>query len=402
MPRQGRAATSLLVAVAVLFVGVSQIPDPGFWLLLLRAGCEAALVGGLADWFAVTALFRRPLGLPIPHTAVVTRNKDRIGQGLGAFVEQHILDPELIIARVRRAQVARRLGLWLSRPRHATLAAERIASALPLILDALGEHQARELLRQGLTRHLAKADLSFVLGAGLRLAREAHHHHELFDRVLAAARDYLLANESRVYQAVESRSRWWVPSRIDRRMAQTLLHAVAELLADMNDRDHEVRRKLDVALAQLIDDLEHSPEVAGRVAALRDQVLASGEVQAYLAALWDEGRAAIERGARQSDSALRRALAEMLRSLGLALRRDPAIRAWFDQRCETLIEAGVTPFRAEIGRFIAEVVRGWEAETIAARIEGAVGRDLQFIRINGTVVGAIVGCGLFLLSWFAF
>jgi uncharacterized membrane-anchored protein YjiN (DUF445 family) len=386
--------------VAAVFVGVSQVEEPGFWLLLARAGSEAALVGGLADWFAVTALFRRPLGLPIPHTAVVTRAKDRIGQGLGAFVEQHILDPVLIIERLNKAQVARRAGLWLSRRRNAARSADRIVAALPVILNGISDRQVRDIFRQSLSRQMAKVDLAPLLGAVLRLLRESHRHQDLFDRVLVAARDYLLANEDRVYQAVENRSSWWIPARVDRKVAQAVLRGLTDHLTEMGHKDHEVRRKFDEAVEGLIEDLDHSPELAARVAAVRDQVLGSAEVQAYLESIWDHIKEAVAKGHADPAWPFRRSLAEMLRSLGLALARDPATQAWLDQRLETVVRASLEPFRIEIGRFIADVVRGWEAETITARIEGAVGRDLQYIRINGTVVGALVGCGLFLISWF--
>lgn len=396
----GRSATLLLIAMAAVFVAVSQLEDPGFWILLVRAGSEAALVGGLADWFAVTALFRHPLGLPIPHTAVVTRNQDRIGQGLGAFVEQHILDPVLIIGKLRQAQIARRAGLWLSRRRNATRASDRVAALMPILLNGFGDQQVRDFLRQAFSSQIGKVDLSPLLGTILRLLRESHRHQDLFDRLLAAARDYLLANEAHIYQAVESRSSWWVPSRVDRKMAQAMLLGIADLLAEMGDRDHDVRRKFDSDIEQLIDDLQHSPETAARVSSIRDQIVGSPEVQVYLGSIWDEIKVAVAKGHTDPESSFRRGLTDLLQSLGVALARDPAIRSWVDQRFENLVGTVISPFRTEIGRFIADVVRGWEANTIAARIEGAVGRDLQYIRINGTVVGALVGCCLFLFSWF--
>lgn len=386
--------------MAVIFVGLSQVKDADFWILLARAGSEAALVGGLADWFAVTALFRRPLGLPIPHTAVVIRNKDRIGQGIGTFVEQHILDPALIIGRLRDAQAARRLGLWLSRPRNAAIAAERITSALPVLLNGLSDREVREFFREALSHQMGKVDLAPLLGAILRLLRESHRHQELFDLLLVGARDYLLANEEHVYQAVESRSSWWVPSRVDRKVAHAVLRGIADLLMEMGQRDHDVRRKFDEAVEHLTDELDHSPQIAARVSAIREQVLGSPEVQAYLGSIWDKIKATLAEGHSDPEWPFRQGLADMLQSLGVTLAKDSAMQTWLDQRLENLVRAGLSPFRMEIGRFIAGVVRGWEADTIASRIEGAVGRDLQYIRINGTVVGALVGCCLFLVSWF--
>jgi uncharacterized membrane-anchored protein YjiN (DUF445 family) len=395
----GRSATLLLIVMAAVMVAVSQIEDPGFWAQLARAGSEAALVGGLADWFAVTALFRHPLGLPIPHTSVVARNKDRIGHGLGAFVEEHILDPTLILGRLRTAQLARRIGLWLSRRRNAARAADQIAAVVPFLMNGLSDRQVQDFLRRVFSQ-MGKVELAPLLGTVLQLLREGGRHQELFDRGLAAARDYLLANEATIYRMVEDRSSWWVPSRIDRRVAQAILHGIADLLSDMARRDHDVRRKFDAAVEGLIGDLRQSPDVAARVAAIRDQILGSAEMQAYLAALWNELKAAVTDDQNNPASGFRRALADSLRSFGVTLARDPAARAWLDQWFETLARSAISPFRMEIGRFIADVVRGWEAQTIAERIESAVGRDLQYIRINGTIVGAVVGCGLFLIARF--
>lgn len=396
----GRAATLLLLAVAAIFLAISQVEHPNFWLLLARASSEAALVGGLADWFAVTALFRRPLGLPIPHTAVVIRNKDRIGQGLGAFVEQHILDPVLIIGRLREAQLARRVGLWLSRRRHAAQAADQIAAVIPFLMNGLSDRQVQDFLRRVFSGPMRNMDVAPLLGTVLRQLREGGRHQDLFDRGLAAARDYLLANELTVYRMVEDRSSWWVPSRIDRRVAQAILHGIADLLADMGEHDHDARRKFDAAVDRFIEELRTSPELAARIAAVRDQVLGSAEMQAYLASLWSDVKAAVAKDQANPDSGFRRALADILRSFGVTLARDPKARAWLDQWFETLARSALSPFRVQIGRFIADVVRGWEAQTIADRIESAVGRDLQYIRINGTIVGAIVGCALFLINRF--
>lgn len=397
--RYRRSATLLLVAMAAVFVAASQVEEPGFWTLLVRAGCEAALVGGLADWFAVTALFRRPLGLPIPHTAVVIRNKDRIGQGLGAFVERHILDPVLIIGRLREAQIARRTGLWLSRRRNAARAADQIATLLPVVLGGIDDRQVRDFVRRMLSDHVVrKIDLASLLGTVLHLLRESGRHQDLFDHALVAARDYLMGNEHEIYQAVENRSNWWIPKQVDRRVAQAILRGIAELLDAMGHREHDVRRKFDSAVDGLIDDLRQSPELAARISALREQILGSPEMHAYLGSVWSEVRALAERDLGNPSSDFRRGLADMLRSLGSALARDRTTQDWIDQRIENVLQTVVSPFRMEIGRFIANVVRGWEAETIAARIEGAVGRDLQYIRINGTVVGGIVGCTLFLIS----
>ena len=394
-------ATLLLVLMAAIFLSTKMVEDPSFWILLIRAGAEAAMVGGLADWFAVTALFRRPLGLPIPHTAVIPANKDRIGAGLGIFVERNFLDPDLVTAKLRSLAPSQRLGAWLAKAENAEKLAERLAAAVPALVESLSDREVRGFLARALDRQLGSIDLSAFLGRGLEILRESDRHHDLFDQIVRSARQYLVDHQGRIYEAVEDRSRWWVPKGIDRRVAEALIGGTADLLEELLQRGHPVRRQFEGSLDRLTEELRTDPDRRAQVAALQAELLSNPRTQAYLGEVWGELRRIILRDAAAGrDSLLLKALAGGLQSLGQALAADREMQARVDRGIEDAAKSWVLPWRHEIGHFIAEVVKSWDGRTVADRVETAVGRDLQYIRINGTLVGGLVGIAIFLLSWY--
>lgn len=396
--RHRMAATGLLVAAGAVYTGATLSGLQGFGIALLRAGSEAALVGGLADWFAVTALFRRPLGLPIPHTAVIPRNKERIGVGLGRFIELNFLEPKLVADRLRSAGVSRRLGEWLAHPANALAVADRLVTIGAFVFRSLNDRDLQDRLQAMIRRQLLELDPAPAAAALVAALRQNGGHQELFDQMVAALRDYVVANRERILGIVATRTAWWVPGRVDRQVGKAIADGLVGYLDELQDRDHEARASFDAAVDRLAHDLRHSPAHRERLARLRDQVVGAPQVRDYLERLWRQLRAAAEADLRRPESGVRGALAELLGAVGAALAADPAVQARMDRRIEAVVVELVTPWRAEIGRFVADVVRGWETRTIVDRVELAVGRDLQYIRVNGTLVGAFVGCVIFLLT----
>ena len=383
--------------MAVIFLLTKFVPEPGYWVLMLRAAAEAGIVGGLADWFAVTALFRQPLGLPIPHTAVIPRNKDRIGEGLAGFVQEHFLHPPLVAARVASIEPARRIGDWLAEDRNAEALARRLAAVLPFAIATLREDDIRVFFVRALHKQLSDIDLGPALGKSLQVLRDSDRHHEFFDHVVHILREYLVENEGRIHRAVGDRSNWWVPVAVDRRVAAALTQAIIEFLTELEDREHDLRRKFDAATEKLVHELQHTDIHRARLDEMKAGVLGNPKVQVYLSSLWHEMRDRLVASAGRDDSGLRRGLKTALQSLGQAILEDPKLQKVIDRRIEAAAGSIIAVWRKEIGTFIAEVVRGWEARTVSDRIEGAVGRDLQFIRINGTLVGAIIGSLIYVL-----
>jgi uncharacterized membrane-anchored protein YjiN (DUF445 family) len=396
--RHRTVATTLLVVMGVAYFGALRSGLTGFWIDLLRAGAEAALVGGLADWFAVTALFRRPLGLPIPHTAVIPNSKDRIGAGLGRFIERHFLEPELVGSRLRQVGVSARLGAWLAERRNADLVSDRLAVIAGFLFRSLNDQKLQRLVRMTLRRQLSELDPAPALATLLAVLQRNGAHHQLLDQVLKVVRTTIAGNQDRILEIVAERSRWWVPRQVDRKLAEEITLGLLTYISDLESRDYEARAGFDAAIARLIDDLRRPSRATEKVGALRDRFLAAPEVNAYFAELWQALRARLEQELAQPDSRLREALSGALRALGTAIAEDPEVQARMDRRIEEAVQTLIVPWRADIGQFVADVVKSWETRTIVDRVELAVGKDLQYIRLNGTLVGAAVGCAIFALT----
>lgn len=397
--RQSRAvATGMLAVAGIVFVASLIVPVPNVWVLLIRSVAEAALVGGLADWFAVTAMFRHPLRLPIPHTAIVPAHKDRIGEGLARFLDQHFLQRDLLVAELRALRVSERLAAWLADRRNAAALAAEIAKALPFVLRAVDDRQIKAFLGRALGAQLRSAPLSSLAGQLVRVMTAAGYHEAVLDRALDYARDFLARNEERLLETVSERRRSWIPRTINREIARGLLRGAAELIEDLRKPEGAARLGLLAAIDDMATELAGSSEAS--LEAGRSRVLKQPEIQAWIAASWDKGRDLALADLAAPSSRLRRALALAIASIGETLMADAAMRERLDVAIEALL-AEALPWREELIRFVAEVVRKWEPKGFSDRIEIAVGADLQYIRMNGTIVGGLVGGGLFLLSLLA-
>lgn len=390
-------ATGLLAAMVAIFASTWIVPHPGFAVALLRAGSEAGIVGGLADWFAVTALFRHPLGLPIPHTAILPKNKDRIGRALAAFIERSFLTEAVLLPRLRAARPARLLADWLSSPHAAPLIIAPVLASLPHVLRVVENRQMRDFFHQAVGDRLRNVDVAPLLGRALDVLTHSGEADVLFERVVDVALRWLQDNKGEVDKLVAQRSRWWVPYAIDRRIARTIADSIVEVLQGLRRPDGGTREKFRAALAELIEELKHSPERRAELNAARDRLLEHPEVQAWLSAVWTELSEALQRDAATPESRIGVMLERALLSLGHALAADPAIQERIEQTLEGIVR-WVISFRGEIAHFMAEVIRSWDAQTLSARLELVIGSDLQYIRMNGTVVGALVGCALFLIT----
>ena len=396
--RRNRAlATALLVGAAALFFATGAISPRGFWLDLLHAGSEAAVVGALADWFAVVALFRHPLGLPFPRTAVIPKNKDRIGEGLGQFVERNFLAPEILAERLKALGVARRIAEWLARPETAAEIALRATETLPALVRSLEDQELRDFFARSFREQLREIDLAPLLGRTLAIVTASAQWDALFDRAVDAAFVALARNGERVQAMVASRSYWWIPEAIDRHIAQRITTGMEEFLADLRKPGSARRRAMREAVAAMAEELQHSPRWQERLNALKAGLLDQPEVHNWLVQVWDDLRGIVLQDLASPQSRTREAIERAALSLGRTLVADPQMQARLDAGIEHLALA-VVPWRGQIATLIAEVVRSWDARTVAERIELAMGSDLQYIRMNGTLVGAAVGCLLFLAA----
>ena len=396
--RQRLFATGLLLLAALLFAATFLDAEPGFWTLFLRGVTEASLVGGIADWFAIVALFERPLGLPIPHTGVIPRNKDRIATGLSRFVETHFLDPPTITARLRNADISMLTARWLADAENAAVVADRATQALAALVASIPEAELRDFVRRAALRGISRLDLTTLLSLTLQVIYETGRHQELFEKVVARARGWVAEHPGRIHALVQERTAWWVPKSVDRGFSRALADQALQLLDELANPDCEARNDFDALFARLINEVCESPRYRERIESIKRDLLSSGRVESCLDSAADELRRLALEDMAEKRSSVRDAIANAVLAFGRRLEADEGLRRRLERRLIWFARSMVLPWRQNIGRFIADVMRGWEARTVADRLQQAVGRDLQYIRINGTLVGGLVGGVLFFLT----
>jgi uncharacterized membrane-anchored protein YjiN (DUF445 family) len=391
--RRHRAfATALLVAMGLVYIAVTWSGQTGFWIGLVGAGAEAAMVGGLADWFAVTALFRHPLGLPIPHTAIIPTRKDQFGETLGDFVQNSFLTPEIIAERVHSARVVHRVAVWMAQPNNAARLARHLADAAVTVADLLRDEEVHRALEDAARHRIETTPLAPVAGRTLQLLTEDGRHHEVFDVMLRSVDRFLRDNEPNLRARFADEAPWWLPRAVEDRIFERLLEGAGHLLHQVaEDPDHELRRDVDARVRRLVDDLQTSPEMLARGEELKAELLAQPELREWVARVWRDIKAALRTQADDPDSELRRRLADAIASLGARLRDDPRLAARAEHAVQTGVRYVAEQFSDEIGAIVSGTVARWDGREAANRLELLLGPDLQFIRINGTVVGGLAG-----------
>ena len=388
------AATGLLVVMAVTFFTARTLEPTYPWLAFVKAFAEAAMVGGLADWFAVTALFRHPLGLPIPHTAIIPRNKDRIGDALAAFLRDNFLVASVVARRMRGMDLAAAAGRFLQAPSGQGTRIRQGASRLIAdIFEALDDERLGGIVKAALSTRLKQAEVAPLLGHALASAINEDRHVPMLEAGIRALARTLDANESLIRELVRKRTSWVLRlAGLDEKLGDAILDGLRKLTVEMStDPAHPVRQKLEQALADLANDLQTNPETQARVERWKEELLENRSVGLWIDALWQRGRAAMIAAARDPDAAMAGKLGEVLRSMGTTLESDPRIRAAVNQFTRRAIAGMAASYGDSIVKLVSDTIRGWDARTITARLEATVGRDLQYIRINGTLVGGLVG-----------
>jgi uncharacterized membrane-anchored protein YjiN (DUF445 family) len=392
LDRMKRRATGLLVAMGMVFVVARMFEAQHPWLGYIRATAEASMVGGIADWFAITALFRHPLNIPIPHTAIIPSRKDRIGRSLGNFVQNNFLSPEVLTAKLRAAQISRRAAEWLSLPENARKAAQNIASLLRSAGNVVRDEDVKELLDRTVVEPLRKVPIAPVLAKGLALLTVDDRHQQLLDRVIQGLLRLVAENEALIREKIGEESPWWVPRLVDDRIHQKVLGGIERTLYEVgDDPDHQLRHQFDDLLAEWIAQLQTSPEVIARAEAIKQQVLDPETSGRLAASLWEELKELLGRQQSPNEDSAPGAIARGLAALGNAALQDEGLLEKIDGWVIGAVLRVVEQHRGEVGQLIAQTVSAWDPEETSHRIELLVGRDLQFIRINGTLVGGLVG-----------
>jgi uncharacterized membrane-anchored protein YjiN (DUF445 family) len=395
--RMRRFANGLLILIMVLFVFSHMWEPPGQeWDMawrFVRAFAEAAMVGGLADWFAVTAIFRRPLGLPIPHTAVIPNNQERIADAVGRFIADNFLKAELVAERVKDKDLSEALGKWLANPEQSGALAGGIVSAVPALLDALDDETVSEFLRQQAAEAAEGASVAPAFGSVVQALAEQGRHQAILDALLTQGYRLLEENGDMIRDRIRNRSGWLMRFvSADKKVADTVINAISDLLRDVAvDRNHPLRGKLNDMVAEFAHNLKDDPELQARVGGWLKDAATHPTVASAVEAGWAEFKAALRRDCAAPDGRLRSWLVNALQNVGAGLLREESVRAALNARLRSLLVELADRHGEDVANLVSETIRKWDSATIVDKLESNVGRDLQYIRLNGTVIGGLVG-----------
>jgi uncharacterized membrane-anchored protein YjiN (DUF445 family) len=390
-----RRATALLVVVTAVFIGVTVAGVHGTALGYVQAGAEASMVGGVADWFAVTALFRHPLGIPIPHTALLVERKDQFAATLGQFVQENFLNADVITSRIRDARLAQRLADWLADPDNAVRFGGRASDLVVTLADALRDEDVQRVLTGELTRAAAAIDVAPLAGRILGAVMADGQQSDLFNSAMAAADRYLGEHQDELRERFATESPRWVPETVYRRVFDRLHARLRLRLTEMAaDPDDPTRRQFDEWLAALPQRLETDPELRARGERIKQNVIDSPVLRDWSAVLWKNTKETLRAQAAQPDSTLRVRMAEVLAAASKRLHSDPRLADGLERMVESGVAALADQFHDELAGLVTGTIQRWDATQTSSQLELLLGRDLQFIRINGTVVGCGVGVAL--------
>ena len=380
----------LLALMAVLFAVTLERPEA--WAGWLHAFAEAGMVGAFADWFAVVALFRHPMGIPIPHTAIIPKRKDEIGENLANFVAEHFLHPDVVRVKLESANLAKNTAQWLKSPRGQERVQDLSIRLVHWVLGALHEDRVRQFIGRLGSRQLAQLNLAPLLGRTLDWLVQDGRHQEILTQSLRFALVMLHDNREVIRGNVQQESPWWMPGFVDDKIVVQMLDRIETLLLEMSlDPDHVMRGNFNRWMVRWADDLQHSPEYQRWGEQFKESMLENSGLQDYLYRLWTDLAAGLEADLDDPESQIRQQLSGLLTGLAEEMETDEDIQSWVNQWLLAASVSVVDENRQAIASLISDTVRSWDAADTSDRIEMAIGRDLQFIRVNGTLVGGLVG-----------
>jgi uncharacterized membrane-anchored protein YjiN (DUF445 family) len=396
--RMRTIATLLLLAMTLVFIATTVTPYDWPWLPYLRAFAEAGMVGACADWFAVVALFKRPFGLPIPHTGIIPANKERIGGALSRFMTNNFLTAPVLNERLERVDVIGTVARWLDDPANAERFGDYLAMLLPKIVAALPGPRIGETVGRLAHQALAKIPAAPAAAKLLEIIWAQGEAQALIAQGIDYAQTYIADNKDYFSDKIAQQSTRWIPKWVDRMIADKVMNGALATLTEMHDAKHPWRIELQRGVERLIGRLSSDPQMYEKGEAFKAELLDSPLFREQAKVLWSEIESGLQSGVPAHAEAIARGAADTLRGIGRWLREDPERQAQLNRRIRAVARRLLLAYRLEIGSYIERVVRNWDATTLVERLELQVGKDLQFIRINGTLVGGLVGLLIFILS----
>ena len=401
--RMKSIALGLLLFMAVVFAFAFALQEQYPWLAYVRSAAEGGMVGALADWFAVTALFKHPMGLKIPHTAIIPNRKDEIGASLAEFVETNFLSEDVVAQKLASTQIAQKVGTWLSKPASAQRVATEGAAALRGAMAVLKDDDVQDIIEAMVRKHLLEPPWGPPIGKVAERIFAEGHHHSLVDLLVDRSTTWIRANHTTISELVSDRSPGWVPQFLDGMVGDKIYNELYKFArAVQDDPQHELRLQLDHYLKDLAQELQHDPAMIAKAESIKAQVLGDPEVRELAGRTWETIKSALNEAVEDPHSELRLKFTSAVQDFGTRLVQDPELAAKANKWISDAAAYLVGTYKHEITSLITDTVERWDAEETSQKIELQVGKDLQFIRINGTVVGSLAGLAIFTVATLIF
>lgn len=396
-------ATGFLVFAAIVYLFTRYLEhrdgtDVAAWVGYVRAASEAGMVGALADWFAVTALFRHPLGLPIPHTALIRKKKDDIGDQLGEFIEQNFMIPDVVVQRAQQLDLPRRLSTWLADPRNAPQVSDEATRVIGLAAEMLRDEDVEQLIRAAL-KWAAEPEWAPPTGRILEQLIAEDRLEPVFQLLCDRAHEWALGSQDLIDRVVDKDGPSWTPKFVNNLVGDKIYRELVEFTYKVRTNpDHELRRSMHEFAQHFSQDLQHDPEMIAKFEGIKQELVGRDEVTGAASTAWKTGKAVIEQMLADPNSTLRNTLSDSVIRLAVRIRDDRPLQEKMNGWVARVAHHVASNYSQEIISVITETVRGWDADDTSRKIELQVGRDLQFIRINGTVVGSLAGLAIYTVS----
>ncbi len=396
-------ATGLLLFAAVVYLFTRYLEhrdgaDVGAWVPYVRAASEAGMVGALADWFAVTALFRHPLGLPIPHTALIRKKKDDIGEQLGGFIEENFMTPQVLEQRAASLELPKRLSTWLADPRNAPRVSDEAARMISLASEMLRDEDVEQLIMAAI-KWAGEPEWAQPIGRILEQLIAEDRLEPVFQLLCDRAHEWAMGSQDLIDRVLDRDGPQWTPKFVNNLVGDKIHRELVDFTWKVkNDPDHEMRRAMHQFVEQFSDDMQHDPEMIARFEGIKNELLGRDEVSDAASTAWKTGKAVIEQMLSDPNSTLRNTLSDGIISIATRVRDDRPLQEKMNGWIARVANHVAANYSQEIISVITETVRGWDADDTSRKIELQVGRDLQFIRINGTVVGSLAGLAIYTVS----
>jgi uncharacterized membrane-anchored protein YjiN (DUF445 family) len=392
LARMKRLAASLLLLATLIYIMASLFEGQYIWVGFVASTAEAAMVGAIADWFAVTALFRHPLGLKIPHTAIIPHKKDAIAQQFGEFVQHNFLSEEVISSKIRSMDLSRRVAAWIVERENAAAIAEQITAGLAGVVRVMNDDDIQTMIEKKVRHRIRDTPFAPMIGDLLSFVTSGRRQQELFDSAVNFGLYLLEDSDHDIKTKVQQETPWWFPGSVDRAIYERIVRSVSKMLYDMQvDVLHPIRKRMVNSMNQFMDDLKHSPDIAEKEVTIKEDILAQPAIRDFTVSLWTDIKQALLDQSENPDAELKQAIEDSVIKFGQTILEDEVlstkINGWAQDSGRYLIRT----YGHEVADLISGTIEEWDPQATSERIEIQIGKDLQFIRINGTVIGGLVG-----------